>query len=526
MQPKTPSRKVLWGATPQERREALLVVFFLFAVAVTNGFHAEGLPLYKEEPRRVLIAQEMLLTGDFISPTVFQKPYWKKPPLHNWSIAACAGGDGLLTKLEARRPTLGAFVLLGAGVFVLLRLTAPGAHAVFGVLASMLSGIMLVEYARTAQPDMLLTMFCLFSYAAFMLRPAGRLHLIASSVFMGCSILVKGYGPVFFYPGLLMYALMFESRRMWWIRRLLLHAALSLVLPLLWVGLYAADNDVWRLFGVLGSEVAIRAEGGGGGFFTHLLAFPLKMLLALLPWPVVLLFVRKNIRMKRTQVFLSSMCIAISSFTIFWLLQNSLERYLLPAIPFFGILLAHWIAKDATLHSAYQRIISTLIVLASLGAGGFFLGRGYGDALPYLAIPLVFSIAYGFCKSRDLDTHAVCMAVAFLLFWEHGYYQAKGLESPQPGPVLEQAEAAVVDLKLPWIVDNAFFPVELGTDYTRTTGRLGHFSHIAQEGGMLEYPHILWSPTDAHEGCVVQTSLRFRKGPSPIYVLRCVGRQK
>jgi 4-amino-4-deoxy-L-arabinose transferase-like glycosyltransferase len=514
------------SAEPGSTRDLRLLLFFLFVVAITNGFHVEGLPLYKEEPRRVLIAQEMLISGDFISPTLFQKPYWKKPPLHNWRIAACAGGDGLLTILEARLPTLAAFVLLGAGVFVLIRILAPGGNAIFGVLVSMMNGIMLVEFARTAQPDMLLTMFCLFSYGLFMLRPQGTLYLVLSSFFMGCSILTKGYGPLFFYPGLLLYCLLYEERKGWWLRRLCLHAVLSLLLPLIWLGLYASENDLAKLFSVLGSEVAIRAEGDGGNFFLHLIAFPAKMLLALLPWPLVLLVIRRRLQFVRTPLFLSSLCIAATSFGVFMCLQNSLERYLLPAIPFLGIMFAHWIPRDAELPKGYQRSIVFVVVTAALAAVGFFAGRGYIEALPWLAIPLVFSIGYVFYRGRNINVHGVFSALALLLLWEHGYYLAKGLESPQPGPVIEQAAEVMEPLELPWVLEDSFFPVELGTDYTRTTGTLGHYSHIAEERGLSAGEHILWSTTDEHPGCEVLEALRFRKGPSPIYLMQCEGRQK
>ena len=48
-------------------------------------------PARWEEPRRCLVAMEMIASGDYIVPTVMGETYLKKPPLYNWLIALAAG---------------------------------------------------------------------------------------------------------------------------------------------------------------------------------------------------------------------------------------------------------------------------------------------------------------------------------------------------------------------------------------------------------------------------------------------------
>ena len=43
-------------------------------------------PLYLEEPRRALIALEMIYNDNYIVPTEFGEYYYKKPPVWNWII--------------------------------------------------------------------------------------------------------------------------------------------------------------------------------------------------------------------------------------------------------------------------------------------------------------------------------------------------------------------------------------------------------------------------------------------------------
>jgi len=60
----------------------LLLFILLNLILYTNI-----VPLYHEEPRRALIAEEMLISNNFIKPTVLKETYLKKPPFHNWCIA-------------------------------------------------------------------------------------------------------------------------------------------------------------------------------------------------------------------------------------------------------------------------------------------------------------------------------------------------------------------------------------------------------------------------------------------------------
>ena len=71
-------------------------------VAANLLCYAGRMPLFHEEPRCAIIAQEMLLTGDYVVPKVYQTPYLKKPPMQNWLIALVSLPAGRVTELTAR----------------------------------------------------------------------------------------------------------------------------------------------------------------------------------------------------------------------------------------------------------------------------------------------------------------------------------------------------------------------------------------------------------------------------------------
>lgn len=73
-----------------------------------------------EEPRRVVIAQEMLQDGRFLVPHLLGEVYTAKPPLYNWLLLP-AGLDGEITPMEARAVSWLALALLALACVHLTR---------------------------------------------------------------------------------------------------------------------------------------------------------------------------------------------------------------------------------------------------------------------------------------------------------------------------------------------------------------------------------------------------------------------
>src|SRR6266699_978955 len=59
-----------------------------------------------EEGRRILPAIRMLETGNFIVPQVGSNPYYRKPPLVNWVVAASFKISGVRNEWTARLPSV------------------------------------------------------------------------------------------------------------------------------------------------------------------------------------------------------------------------------------------------------------------------------------------------------------------------------------------------------------------------------------------------------------------------------------
>ena len=75
--------------------------------------HLGYLPLdtRSDEPRRALVALEMILSNDYVTPTLNGARYFNKPPLYNWIIAGSYHLFGNYSSFALRFPML--VVLLG-----------------------------------------------------------------------------------------------------------------------------------------------------------------------------------------------------------------------------------------------------------------------------------------------------------------------------------------------------------------------------------------------------------------------------
>ena len=84
------------------RRQDIAVAAVCLYVFVHLLCYTDRMALFHEEPRRAIVAQEMLMSGDYIVPTMYQVPYCKKPPFHNWLIVLTSSVRGEVSGPSAR----------------------------------------------------------------------------------------------------------------------------------------------------------------------------------------------------------------------------------------------------------------------------------------------------------------------------------------------------------------------------------------------------------------------------------------
>src|SRR5438876_10139921 len=108
------------------RLRALFVVLLVWAAIYLPALGS--IAIKGEEGRRILPAVRMVEAGNYIVPQVGSDPYYRKPSLVNWLVAACFKFFGVRNEWTARLPSA-LSVLAVAIAFVIVASSSLGGRA-------------------------------------------------------------------------------------------------------------------------------------------------------------------------------------------------------------------------------------------------------------------------------------------------------------------------------------------------------------------------------------------------------------
>jgi len=162
-----------------------------------------SLEIKGEEGRRILPAVTMLETGNYLVPQVGSEPYFRKPPLVNWLVAASFKLTGIRNEWTARLPSV-LCVLLVALAFLTVARSSLGPNGSLFAALIWLANAGMIEKGRLIEIEALyVSLFALafiFWLSGWRQRKSAWVTWTIPWVFLGLGILAKG--PVhllFFY---------------------------------------------------------------------------------------------------------------------------------------------------------------------------------------------------------------------------------------------------------------------------------------------------------------------------------------
>jgi len=170
--------------------------FVLFAAVVVylTIFYNLGRMAFigADEPRYARVAEEMTISGDYVTPTLNQRPWLEKPPLLYWMEALSFRVFGV-SEWSARLPVaLSACVTLLFAAFFVSRTSSPAAS--FAAVLVLATSPLFFVYGRAASTDMplvaCLTGALVFGYESVRARSSS--WALASGVCLGLAALAKG----------------------------------------------------------------------------------------------------------------------------------------------------------------------------------------------------------------------------------------------------------------------------------------------------------------------------------------------
>lgn len=341
-----------------------------------------------DEPRYAWIARDMLETGDWVTPRLYGKPWFEKPPLFYWGAALSFHLLGA-TEAAARLPSA-VSALLATVAMAWLAFQWYGAEMAPWLLLLLPTSVGMIGFSHAAATDMPFSaMFTLAMVCAVVVLGLTRtehtpilprtpwLALLLFGFFLGLAVLAKGPAALILSGGAIFFWALFTQR--WRDALRLLHpvALVSFCATALpWYVLCAQRNpDFLTVFLVEHNFKRYLTPE-----FHHLqpIWFYLPVLLVtFLPWTGLLVWslLSGAIHLWRARGLKEStwflLCWALFCVLFFSLSRSKLPGYILPAVPSIGLLLSH----RAFAESQTQK--KSLRLACFLAAVCFFLLFGF-----------------------------------------------------------------------------------------------------------------------------------------------------
>jgi 4-amino-4-deoxy-L-arabinose transferase-like glycosyltransferase len=360
-------------------RRHLPIAALAIAIAALYFYNLNGVGvLGPDEPRYTAIGRAMAQTGDLVTPKLWGRPWFEKPPLLYW-LTAIGTAAGLGPDLCGRLPVaLLSLLFLGLCFSLVKREFGWRAAGISAALLATSAGW--IAFSSFCLTDLPLAVF--FSLAVLLPLPLLRYEpdvkrlnaiFLGIGLSLGLAALAKGLVPI----ALTLPFFWFLRRywRKWWLTA---SACLLIALPWYWT-VYARNgfpfieefflkHHFQRLYSASLAHVQ--------PFYYYLPVF----LGAVFPWtPLLGLLAKRNQAWDRRRSFL--LAVVAFGFFFFSLSRNKLPGYLLPLLPSFFVLLGSQFEKQriADLSRPWllpsAALIASIPLLAPILTGSLALGR-------------------------------------------------------------------------------------------------------------------------------------------------------
>ncbi|WP_226390713.1 ArnT family glycosyltransferase [Penaeicola halotolerans] len=349
---------------PKKYSSLYLAIFFsLLLFACLYRLHQP--PLKFEEPRRAIVAIEMIETGNWIAPQINGAFYYNKPPLYNWYL----GGFFLLfgtSEIVVRLASLVAFFIFGWSIYLVGSRYLSKTQAITSALMFMTVFQLLLQFTVIGEIDIFYSLIVFWQVCLIFLLFEKRqfwLLFTLSYLLTFVGLMTKGLPSLAFQAITLLTWFIYQKQ----FKKLFSLAHIVGIFVLL-TGLgvyffaYSYHNDPTEFLIRLLTESTQRTAISASIFQTlaYPLIFPLELVLITGPWTFMLLPLwSKQIRNRvfENKLLLFAGIFIVSNLLIYAISPGTKTRYLFMFIPFFlWLSVGVWnIAGELGLWETYRR---------------------------------------------------------------------------------------------------------------------------------------------------------------------------
>lgn len=375
-----------------------------------------------DEPRYAQVAREMLERGDFITPTIGGQPWFEKPVLTYWLIAACMRWLGV-TELAARLPSALLATLTACVLYLTGRRLISSRLGLLSALALIIS-VMFASFAHGASTDMPLAAVMSIGLCCFFLfdneenERWQRRFILAAFGCWGLAVLAKGLVGILL-PAVIIGPYLLATHQIGKLRKMQL--LLGLMLFLLVVSVWYVPVTIkhgWMFINEF--FISHHFQRFTTPKFHHpgpIYYFIPVILVGIFPWPAFLISAVSRLRLSERKS--AEPMLRLRWFCAMWILvplvffslsQSKLPGYILPVVPAAALLVGSEL--DRLIRQGMDRALKfalyiTPVLFLGIGIGGFIYARnelgssGTADALIFIvAIATALVNVYYFVRQR------------------------------------------------------------------------------------------------------------------------------
>ena len=280
---------------------SLAVLFLILVAGLTINLGL--MPFDSDEPTRVMVAIEMLLSGNYWVPTINGEFYYNKPPLFNWYIILSWKLWGVMNEFSSRFPTIISTFGYTISIYWISKKFFPKKYALLNALMFLTCGRIIFYDTFLALIDIT---FSWVLYLMFMVififyqKKAWYKLFISAYVLCAIAFLMKGLPSIVFIGTALVVIFGLDKNiKGFFSLPHVLGGLLFLAIVGGYYGIYNQYNDLETVFTTLFTETSKRTVVRFGIWTTllHLLSFPFEMVYHFLPWSLFIFTVwSKKIR--------------------------------------------------------------------------------------------------------------------------------------------------------------------------------------------------------------------------------------
>jgi len=390
-------------------------------------------PLHHEEPRRGIVALEMLYSHDYLQPTVLMEPYFKKPPLHNWLTLLFSGLFEGVNEVSLRLPSVFMSLLTALAIYLLSRRFIGERRAIFSSLIFLTTWTILIGYSTKCEPDVTFTFFVFLSIALwYYLFEKGKRNLawVSGYLFSSFAFLTKGIPGFAFFLISAFIALFIRKELKSFLS---FESIVGIVVGSLPVAIWMFSIPFEEAISSLIGEVTSRSLTSYDFFHAlkGIFSFPFRYMAALFPWSFVVLFYFMKDRERFGRLFEDKFLrfvalVVVLNSLIYMLSPGTRLRYLMPIFPFVSIIFACILSDIHLERKRAKRIVQTfidLLLILGIMSGLLIMGDNY-HLVVYTIIFLAFAYFIHYYVFKRVESENIVVLVSLCFFLIRGFYSA------------------------------------------------------------------------------------------------------